>query len=143
MIHALRGLNEYGEVYPLSVSGHIGVFNGVVGFEVGVAEGIFFNYLDDDEVFRLTRPLGPRWRYPLLDLLIIVTYHYFQEGKKIALNFDHHYFRFTYGRAKLEIKVFHMKGIRRMPLNELLNRVITRINERMEKDYLRSLIVTT
>jgi hypothetical protein len=140
-IQALRDLNGHKEEYPISVSGHNGTYRGTLGFEVGVAEGIFFNCLDDENVQRLCRPLSPRSSYRLLDFLLIVTYHYSHRGRMTALNFDHHHLRFVFNYGRFEVRLFHSKGTRRMPFDELLNRVFDKIREKMWQSSLGGLTV--
>jgi len=140
-IKALQDLNYHKEVYPLSVSGQIGIYRGILGFEVGVADGIFFNYIDDENVQSLCKPLSPSRTYHLLDFLVIATYHYFSRGKRVALNFDHHQIRFIFNNRRLKVRLFHSKGTRRTPLDELLNRVFNNIRERMWRSSLGGLTV--
>jgi hypothetical protein len=140
-IEALRKLNGYKESYPLSVSGHLETYRGVLGFEVGVAEGVFFNNLDDKTVRRLCDPLNSSNSYHILDFLIIATYHYSSQGKMLALNFDHYLLRFIFNYEGFELRLFHSKGTRRMPLDELLNRVFDKIRERMQQSFLEGITV--
>lgn len=135
---ALRDLNGYKMPRTLSVASHSGVHRGEVAFEVGVADGSYFDYLDEETFTKLVKPLKSRKSLPVLDVLIIVSYHYSKNGKRISLNFDHHLLRFTFKNRELNLYLFHMKGIRRMPLDEFLNHVINRIKERMTKNRLKT-----
>jgi hypothetical protein len=71
-------------------------------------------------------------------VLIIVLYHYTKNGKKIPLNFDHHLLRFTFKKGEFNAYLFHMKGIRRMPLDDLLRQIIDRIKGKMAKNRLKT-----
>jgi len=140
-ITALKELNNYRESYPLSILGKSGIYIGTLGFEIGVADDIFFNYLDDETVQRLCKVLNPRRNYRLLDFLIIVTYHYTQQKKRIALNFDHFHLRLIFNKRRMEARLFHNKGIRRMPIDEMLNRIFDQIRKSMMRSSLGSLTV--
>lgn len=140
-ITALKELNNYREPYPLSVSGKSGTYIGTLGFEIGVADDIFFNYLDDETVQRLCKLLNPRRNYRLLDFLIIVTYHYTQQKKRIALNFDHFHLRLIFTKRRMEGRLFHNKGTRRIPIDEMLNRIFDQIRKSMIRSSLGSLTV--
>ena len=140
-IMGLKELNNYREPYPLSISGKSGTYMGTLGFEVGIADDIYFNYLDDETVQKLYKLLNPKRNYHLLDFLIIVTYHYTQQKKSIALNFDYFHFRLIFNKRRIECRVFHNKGIRRMPINELINRIFDRIRKSMIQSSLGILTV--
>jgi hypothetical protein len=140
-ILALKELNNYRERYPLSVSGQSGTYIGTLGFEIGIADDLFFNYLDDETVQKLCKPLHPRRKYHLLDFLIIVTYHYTQQKKRIALNFDHFHLRLLFDKRRVEGRLFHNKGTRRISLDEVLNRVFNQISKNMMQSSLGTLTV--
>ena len=140
-IMGLKELNNYREPYPLSISGKSGTYMGTLGFEIGIADDIYFNYLDDETVQKLYKLLNPKRNYRLLDFLIIVTYHYTQQKKSIALNFDYFHFRLIFNKRKIECRVFHNKGIRRMSINELINRIFERIRKSMIQSSLGILTV--
>ena len=139
IVQAFHKLNGSNKKCPISVSGRAGTYKGRVGFEVGVAEGIFFNYLNDEMTKKLSKSITSRKLYPILDFLIIVTYHYNSKGKNIHLNFDYHQLRFIFNIDELEMRLFHSKGIRRMPLDEFLDRILDCINGEMKQQSLTSL----
>ena len=140
-ITALKELNNYREPYPLSISGKSGTYIGILGFEIGVAEDVFFNYLDNETVERLCKLLNPRRNYRLLDFLIIVTYHYVQQKKRIALNFDHFHLRLIFNKRRMECRLFHNKGTRRIPIDEMLYRIFDQIRKSMKRSSLGSLTI--
>ena len=139
IIQALHKLNGLTRKYPISLTSRTGTRNGRVGFEVGVAEGIYFNYLNDEVTRRLFETLSSMKFFPLLDFLIIITYHYNSKGKKIHLNFDYHQLRFLFDSHELEIRLFHCKGIRRMPLDELFSSLMGSIAKEMKQRSMKPL----
>lgn len=140
-IRAFHDLNSYQEDRLLSGSEPGQTHHGKLGFEVGVAEDLYFNYLDEEEVQRVSKHLSSRRRYRFLDFLLIVTYRYTRKRKQVALNFDYHYLRFTFSGGGFEVLLYHSKGTRRMPLNELLIRLFNTINNRMKRLSLGTLTV--
>ncbi len=141
IIRALRKLNGLNKEYPISISGRAGTYKGRVVFEVGVAEGIYFNYLDDEVVKELFKFIRSRRLYPILDFLIIVTYHYSRVGKNVRLNFDYHQLRFLFNNHGFEMRLFNSKGIRRMPLDEFVNIVLNNIKDEVKQESIKSMNV--
>jgi hypothetical protein len=142
-IKALQELNRQHEPYIINVAGESRRYNGTKGFEIGVAEGVFFNYLNNETVQRLCNPLSARQSYHHLDFLIIVTYHYSKYNKVRALNFDYFQLRLIFNTQRIEARLFHNKGIRRTSLDEMLNRILNEINKKMVKSSLGTLTIKT
>lgn len=141
LIASLHEINGRKEPYEISVADHPGTYHGELSFEVGVAEGIYFNYLNTNELNRLYESLSSKGPFGVLDFLIIAGYYYSREGKKIALKFDRNILRFIFNENMIELNLFHERGIRRMPLDELLNYVIKNLNQKIEKNGLPQLKV--
>jgi len=139
LIASLHEINGRKEPYEISVADHPGTYQGELSFEVGVAEGVYFNYLDSNELKRLYEALSSREFFKVLDFLIIAGYHYSREGKKIALKFDHHILRFLFYENTIELNLFHERGIRRIPLDDLLNYVIKNLTKKIGKNDLSQL----
>lgn len=137
IIKTLYDLNGHKDAYPVSVAGHDGTYDGEVAFEVGVANGLFFDYLNAEILKELYSPLESGKEYSTLDFLVIVTYHYSRNGKTIPLIFDHHVLRFSFNEGEFEVTLFHSKGTRRMPLDDLFNVIIKRIKVETKRSNLR------
>ena len=135
---ALRDLNGYKTHQILSVASRSGRYPGETTFEVGVADDLYFNYLDDETYTNLVTRLKSRRVFQVLDVLIVVLYHYHKKGKRIPLHFDHNIIRFTFKKGELNVYLFHVKGIRRMPLDDFLNFVISLIKGKMTKNRLKT-----
>ena len=141
IIKTLYDLNGHKDAYSVSVAGHDGTYDGEVAFEVGVANGLFFDYLNAEILKELCSPLESGKEYSILDFLVIVTYHYSREKKRIPLIFDHHILRFSFNDGEVEVTLFHSKGTRRMPLDEFLNVIISRIKVETKSAGLRPINV--
>ena len=138
IVESLHDLNGYTIPQVLSVASDSGIHQGEVTFEVGVADGVNFQYFDEETFTDLVTRLKARKPFPVLDVLIIVLYHYPKKGKKVPLNFDHHLLRFTFTKGELNAYLVHMKGIRRMPLDHLLHQVLDRIQRKMTENRLKT-----
>ena len=138
IIESLRDLNGHTIPQVLSVASDSGTRKGEVAFEVGVADGLNFHYIDEETYTEIIKPLKARKSFPVLDVIIIVLYHHTKNGKTIPLNFDHHLLRFTFSPGKFTTGLFHMKGIRRIPLDDLLHQVINRVKRKMVENRLKT-----
>jgi hypothetical protein len=97
-------------------------------FEVGVAEGNDFNYLDEDEKETLVETLN-KMPFELLDFLIVVRYGRKHEGgRKTRIRFDYYILRILFGEGLVEMHVFHEKGLRYTSPEELIKLVADRVN---------------
>jgi hypothetical protein len=143
IIRALHNLNGFVTSRLISVSGKKGMCEGIVGFEIGVADGANFHNLDKTladklSIFAIQEKLSSR-----LDFLVTVTYHYYRRAERIPLHFDYHQLRFSFDVNVFELRLFHSKGTRRMPLDELLHCILSAVNEELEKQSMKPLIVQT
>lgn len=128
IIQAFYSLNKLKDAYPISVADHVGTYNGEISFEVGVADGLFFDYLNQEALQKLYATLKSGEAHSILDFIIIIVYRYLREGKRISLNFDHHILRFLFYNREVEVSLFQSKGTRRMPLDDFLNLIISRVS---------------
>lgn len=141
VVQALYGMNGSKEAQPLSVAGRPGNFDGEVSFQIGAGNGAYFDYLDEETLSRLRELMDRCDLLPVLDFLIVVTYHYLRGGRRAALRFDHHLLRFLFQGDRVELRLTHTKGIRRMPLDELLGLVTGFIVREAERQRLRDVSV--
>lgn len=109
-----------------------------VSFEVGVAEGITFSYVDSREVERIKKDIGEN-ELPLLDFLCVVRYHVVKQRRRAALKFDYYLVRFRFQGEILEVKVFHERGPRRTSPRELVNFLVKRVNRELQRKRRRPL----
>jgi hypothetical protein len=87
--------------------------------EIGVADGLAFNFIDDEELGRWVSLLRER-RLDTLDFILIARYYISREGRRRPLRFDYYILRFIFRPGALEIRVHHEKGTRRLPIEDLL-----------------------
>ena len=109
-----------------------------VSFELGVAEGITFNYLDREEFERFQKSIKKE-APPTLDFFCVVRYHALKKGRRIPLRFDYHLLRFMFHKNGVELRIAHERGTRRVCLEDLVNFIAKRVDEELPKKRLTSL----
>ncbi len=110
-----------------------------VGFEFGIAEGVTFSYLDEEELRRFEGAIESE-ATPILDFLCVVRYYTVDEkGKRVPLKFDYHLLRFLFGKDSAEVRIYHERGTQRVPMEDLISFIIKRINRGLSRRRLRPL----
>jgi hypothetical protein len=74
----------------------------------------------------------------VLDFMLIATYHYHREKRQLPVRFDHHHIRFSFlPREKVgQVLIHHIRGTRRLPLDELLQTIFDGLQDIAERDHL-------
>jgi len=101
-----------------------------VSFEFGVAEGVTFDYLGDEELERFQKTIGQK-ALPMLDFFCVIRYHVAKEEKRIPLKFDYNFLRFIFYENEMELRVSHERGTQRISVEELIAFITMRINEEL------------
>jgi len=138
IVEALGELNGVLEDVPQDLSSSSG--RPRCKYEIGMADRFYFNYLDGEECKRLKKQLTRR-SSKVLDFLVCIFYRNVgKDGKDTALWSDWQYVRFLFEElGRLEINVHHFKGTRKIPLDVLIQRFVTYLNERARKRKLEAL----
>jgi len=136
LLNTFEELNGHQEVRTLSTSEGEGEVEGRMGLEIGVAEGNYFTYFDKETSADLAALLEMQRRPRPLDFLLIATYYYMKNQKEIPLKFDYHHLRFSFGQNELNVVLNHVKGIRRLPLDELLIIFFNRLEQKLKNQKL-------
>jgi hypothetical protein len=105
-------------------------------FEVGVAEGNDFNYLDSEERDRLLSALNKKL-FQVMDFLCVIRYNRMQEKRKTRTRFDYYMLRLMFGENLTEIQVSHERGIRHTSPDDIVKLVLNRVNAAFFKRVLR------
>lgn len=105
-------------------------------FEVGVADGTDFNYLDAEEKERLFQALNVK-PFQVMDFLCVIRYNKMQEKRKTRIRFDYYMLRFVFDAKLTEIRVFHEKGLRHTSPDDLIKLVANRVNAAFSKRAMR------
>jgi hypothetical protein len=141
LLDTFEELNGHQETRNLSVGEREGEIDGRMGFEVGLAEGNFFVYFDKETSAGLASFLEQQKRFRPLDFLLIATYYYTRKEKEVPLKFDYHILRFLFGHNELDVVLHHVKGTRRLPIDELLTMFFDRFERKVKERHLGTAIV--
>ena len=106
-------------------------------FEFGIAEANNFNYLDKEETNKVLEVIH-RKPFQIMDFFCGIRYYKTQNKKKAPLKFDYYMFRFTFDKKSTEIQVFHERGPRHVPPEEITNFVVSKINETFSRKILKT-----
>ncbi len=110
-----------------------------VSFEIGVAEALDFNFLDEKEVDRFQSIIVEKEIF-ILDFFFVVRYHIVNDNeKRVPLKFDYHMLRFMFQENSIELLICHERGTQRVSLEDLVTLIVKRINEELSQRRLKSL----
>ena len=103
-------------------------------FDFGIADGLTFNYLNEETV-KLSLEIVSKRSLPTLDFLCIVRYYKRIGRRKYRpLRFDYYILRFQFYNGSGDIQIYHEKGIRRISIEDLIEFIIQKINEELARD---------
>ena len=135
LLQFLGELNEKKEKPNLSEFGKNRV---KVEFDVGVAEGVSFTYLDDENEERCLNEVS-RSALPVLDAFVVVRYYIPDVGKRKPLKFDYYLVRIVFGEKEFDMIVHHEKGPRHLAVEELVELFFTKISRGLKAQGLGAL----
>ena len=139
IVQALNKLNNFTTKLKVNDTKHSKRQEGLMVFEVGIADGSYFQFLNHETMTNLSdysQLVTNQQISVLLDVLIIISYHYYRRDKKISLNSDHNILRFLITSRVLNIYLYNAKGIRRLPLDQFLQCLFNKIHEEMKRQHL-------
>ena len=128
ILHVFHRLNQ--EKYDLNALSPFFSAKCEVSFEFGAAEGVVFNYLDEEELKRFQESITKE-ALPTLDFFCVVRYHALKEGRRVPLKFDYYLLRFVFQGNGVEMQISHERGTRRVSLEDLSNFIIEQINKEL------------
>lgn len=101
-------------------------------FELGVADGSDFNYVDGEERERLVKTIEKR-PFSIIDFLCIIRYYRVQNETRKPLKFDYYMLRFSFDKDSTELQIFHEKGLMYVSPKDIPEFVENRINAEFSK----------
>jgi hypothetical protein len=141
IVQTLYKLNNFTTKLNLGDTGHSKHQEKLMVFEVGIADGSYFQFLDHETLTKLCdyhQLVKNQQISVLLDVLVIISYYYYSHDKKISLNSDHNILRFLITSRVLNIYLYNAKGIRRFPLDQFLQRLFDKIHEETKRQHLKT-----
>lgn len=110
----------------------------LVVFEVGIAQGNDFNYLDSEEASRVLKTISKK-PFQIMDFICVMRYYKLQNEKKSPLRFDYYMLRLAFNKKVMEIRAFHERGPRHTSPEDIINFIVGKINEIVSKKVLREM----
>jgi hypothetical protein len=105
-------------------------------FEFGLAYAEGFNYIDDEELKKVSDLLAKEHLHTI-DFFCLIRYYRENGESKQALKFDYYLFRTMYNRGNLDIQVFHERGPRYISPEDLTSFIFNQINTGLKKKVLK------
>jgi len=100
--------------------------------EFGIGESVTFNYLDRKMLKSCEE--GLLKQIPsLLDFLCIARYYVTDEKGRRPLKFDYYILRFLFYEKEAELRIFHERGTRRLPIEDLIHLLRESINHELSR----------
>jgi len=136
-LRALHILNA--QVFSLSEMARFASSECEVSFEFGIADGVEFHYLDEEELNRLRKTIVKE-TLPVLDFFCVVRYHIKKNGKRVPLKFDYYMLRLIFSDERsLELLMSHQRGVQRVSIEDLITFLMKHVNEKLSQTRLRPL----
>jgi hypothetical protein len=104
-------------------------------FEIGLADGKSFNFIDKEETKRVRNALR-KDTLRVLDLFCAVRY-YRDNKEKTPLRFDYFMARLVFGGDSIEMQVFHERGPRNFSPEDLITFLASEMNKTSPKRILK------
>ncbi len=111
-----------------------------VSFEIGLANGPDFTFLDEKEVKQSLKAVEEN-ELEVLDFFVVVRYHRTSnKGKQIPLRFDYHVLRFAFHEKIIELLIRHERGTQRIATEDFVEFLTKQVNVELKKRQITPLI---
>ena len=101
-------------------------------FEMGLAEGNSFNYIDKKETKKVCSALR-KDALRMIDLFCAIRYYKGNLEKKTPLRFDYYMIRMAFSGNTVEIQVFHERGPRYLSPEDITSFLVNETNKTSER----------
>jgi hypothetical protein len=101
-------------------------------FEMGLAEGNSFNYIDRKETKKVCSALR-KDALRMIDLFCAIRYYKGTVEKKTPLRFDYYMIRMAFSGNTVEIQVFHERGPRYLSPEDVTSFLVNETNKTSER----------
>ncbi|MBS7657273.1 hypothetical protein KEJ33_05050 [Candidatus Bathyarchaeota archaeon] len=139
ILFLLQSLNEQNE--PLKLP-EFAKKNIHVKMDVGVADGITFNYFDLECLKCCLKEVSNNALHTL-DLFFIIRYYLINGAKSRPLKFDYYIIRFLFRENTVELLVYHDKGPRHLAVEEMIKFLFNKINHELQSKQMSPLILVS
>ena len=132
LLSALASLRLNPKPREITVADQDGYLKGQLVFRLGVGNGDGFDVLDSEEEERVLRRIENRGPFNSLDLAIQLRYSV-SDGRQHRVHEDHYILRLVFQPGRVEVLVHHLKGVRRVEPDELVELVILELNHELTR----------
>lgn len=130
LIKLLREFNRFQVHTSITLADREGYLEGQIAFEVGIANGDHFNYLDGLEERLVDEVIAKQGTLPIADFLIVLRY-ILKDHQRHPIRADSYLLRFISTEYTMEMYLFHEKGIRRVNPDELMGMIAKELNRQL------------
>jgi len=110
--------------------------NCTIIFEVGLAEGTSFNYIDEEETKKIINILK-KVPFDTMDFFLVLRYY--KGVEKAPLKFDYYFVRLIFKKNSIQTQIFHERGPRYLSPEDIMTFLIKKINEAPSRRIIRRL----
>jgi hypothetical protein len=135
VVHCLGKLNS--EKLRLEEVASPSATNCTVVFEFGIADGDTFNYLDSEEAQKILGEIRKSSLH-VIDFFCAIRYYKEHGEKKSPLKFDYYMLRLIFDKDLMEVLIFHERGPRHIPPEDLVNLIVERVNGLFSRKVLKA-----
>ena len=132
LVRCLLQLQESIRPIELSLSDQKGYLDGTVGFRIGVGNREGFDILDANEEDRVLRRILSKGVFSELDFSLDLHYKV-RASTRHRVARDRYLARLSFRPGRAELLVHHLKGLRRVDPNELVQFFVRTINAELDK----------
>ena len=118
----------------LSLSDHQGYYHGAIAFRLGIGNGEAFDVFDQKEEERLLKRIENRGAFTALDLSFTASYSIRDQDRRHPVRADRFLARLIFRLDRLEIYVHHLRGIRRVRAEEIIELLVEHVNGELRRD---------
>lgn len=132
LFRSLGSLEGFLVARDVTVADRGGYLPGAFRVLVGVGDGDGFDVLDDEEEERVMSRIESRGAFDALDLSFHLRYRIERSpGSKVRQ--DRYLVRLVFRPGNVEVLLHHVKGLRRVEGDELVDLIISHLNSELEK----------
>jgi hypothetical protein len=134
LIQTLYEINR--KKFSFEEAGHPTIPECGIIFEFGLADADCFNFIDEEEVKKAMDLLANQL-LEKMDFFCIIRYYRGEGEKKRPLKFDYYLLRTVYNESIFEIQVYHKKGLRYVPPEDLTEFIFNKLNQSYKRKVLK------
>jgi hypothetical protein len=134
LIQVFQEINS--KSYSFEEINHPTVPGCVIIFEIGLADGNSFNYIDRKETKKAYSVLR-KDMLRTIDVFCAIRYYKAAAEKKTPLRFDYYMMRVAFNGNSIEIQVFHERGPRYLSPEDLTAFLVNEVNKTAERRILQ------